>query len=277
MFRIGEFSQIARVSGRLLRYYDGLGLLRPDRIDPQTGYRYYSARQLPRLNRILALKELGLSLDQIARLLDEQVSADEIRGMLMLKKAELQQSLREEEARLRSIESRLKQVEEQGSIADYDVVIKSAPAQPYLSVRSIFPAMGDAIAMLRGVAQTVTARVARKARDKLIVVAYSDFDDRDLDLAIGFGLTGEVKRRIVLPGAIEMHTTELPAVASMATVVRSGPNYQSHLAFGALGLWMEGNGYGIAGPCREVFLDVPFQTPEQEDAIVEIQFPIAKT
>jgi MerR HTH family regulatory protein len=61
MFRIGEFSQVARVSGRLLRYYDSIGLLHPVRIDPQTGYRYYSASQLPRLNRILALKELGLA------------------------------------------------------------------------------------------------------------------------------------------------------------------------------------------------------------------------
>ena len=60
MFRIGEFSQIARVSGRLLRYYDSIGLLRPVRTDPQTGYRYYSAAQLGELNRILALKELGL-------------------------------------------------------------------------------------------------------------------------------------------------------------------------------------------------------------------------
>ena len=94
MFRIGEFSQIARVSGRLLRYYDSLGLLRPVRIDPATGYRYYSADQLPRLNRILALKELGLSLDQIAKMVDDKISPDEIRGMLMLKKAELEQSLR---------------------------------------------------------------------------------------------------------------------------------------------------------------------------------------
>src|SRR5581483_10239178 len=59
MFRIGEFSKIARVSGRLLRYYDEIGLLSPQSIDPETGYRYYSARQLPRLNRILVLKELG--------------------------------------------------------------------------------------------------------------------------------------------------------------------------------------------------------------------------
>ena len=49
MFRIGEFSQIARVSGRLLRYYDSIGLLRPPRIDTDTGYRSYSAGQLERL------------------------------------------------------------------------------------------------------------------------------------------------------------------------------------------------------------------------------------
>ena len=76
MFRIGEFSQIARVSGRLLRYYDEIGLLSPQSIDPETGYRYYSARQLPRLNRILVLKELGLSLEHIARLLDQETSID---------------------------------------------------------------------------------------------------------------------------------------------------------------------------------------------------------
>lgn len=70
MFRIGEFSKIAQVSGRLLRYYDEIGLLSPQSIDPETGYRYYSARQLPRLNRILVLKELGLSLEHIAHLLD---------------------------------------------------------------------------------------------------------------------------------------------------------------------------------------------------------------
>ena len=92
MFRIGEFSQIARVSGRLLRYYDSIGLLRPQRIDPETGYRYYSAGQLERLNRILALKELGLSLDQVARMLDDKISAAEIRGMLALKKAELERT-----------------------------------------------------------------------------------------------------------------------------------------------------------------------------------------
>jgi effector-binding domain-containing protein len=69
---------------------------------------------------------------------------------------------------------------------------------------------------------------------------------------------------------------ELPASDCLATVVRSGPLYQSHLAFGKLGVWMEANDYRIAGPCREVFLDMPFQPPSQEDPTVEIQFPVTK-
>lgn len=277
MFRIGEFSRVARVSGRLLRYYDSIGLLSPRRIDPATGYRYYAADQLTRLNRILALKELGLSLEQVAGMVDDKISTDEIRGMLMLRKAQLERSLSEEAARLRHIESRLQQIDEEGALSDYDVVVKSAATQPYLAVRRTFPKMDDAIAMLRDVARAVTARIPDGVRDAMVVVAYSDFEEENLDLEIGFALTRPTNKSIALPDRSAMTMTELPAVDSLATVVRRGPNYQSHLAFGALGLWMEANGYAIAGPSREVFLELPFQRPEQEDAVVEIQFPVTKS
>ncbi|HLJ32957.1 MAG TPA: MerR family transcriptional regulator, partial [Ktedonobacteraceae bacterium] len=105
MYLIGEFSQISRVSRRLLHYYDEIGLLKPALIDPHTGYRYYSARQLPRLNRILALKELGLTLDSIAVMMQAGVSDEEIHGMLLLQKAELEQTLLEDMQRLRRIEA----------------------------------------------------------------------------------------------------------------------------------------------------------------------------
>lgn len=276
MFRIGEFSQIARVSGRLLRYYDGIGLLRPVRIDPATGYRYYSADQLPRLNSILALKDLGLSLDQIAKMVDDKIGPDEIRGMLMLKKAELERSLRAEETRLRHIESRLRQIEEQGALADYDVVVKRVPAQPYLAVRSEFAGMPGAVAMLKTVLEATRRAVPAEARGPLIVVAHSDFDDETLDLEIGIGLNQERKARVKLPDKREMTPVELPAIETSAALVRGGPTYQAHLAFGALGVWMEANGYTIAGPCREVFLEPPFQPPDPEHAVIEVQFPVAK-
>ena len=102
MFSIGEFSHIARVTPRQLRHYEELGLFRPEHIDSETGYRFYSTLQLPRLNRILALKDLGLALTQILHLLDEPISAEEIRGMLTLRKAQIEQTLREELDRVRS-------------------------------------------------------------------------------------------------------------------------------------------------------------------------------
>jgi DNA-binding transcriptional MerR regulator len=274
VFRIGEFSQIARVSGRLLRYYDSIGLLQPRRIDPQTGYRYYSAGQLERLNRILALKDLGLSLEQVARMLDDKISTAEIRGMLALKKAELERSLAEEAARLRHIESRLTQIEQQGSLGDYDVVVKSSPATPALSTRAVYPSFDEVIAALREIANAVRTQVAAAARENMMVVAHCDFDDENLDLEIGVTLNRAVNKPVRLPSGAQLALTELPASATLATIVRTGPLYQSHLAFGKLGVWMEANSYAIAGPCREIFLDMPFQAPG--DPAVEIQFPVTK-
>ncbi|MCA9971180.1 MAG: MerR family transcriptional regulator, partial [Anaerolineales bacterium] len=93
MFKIGDFSKLGQVSTRMLRHYDNLGLLVPDHVDEWTGYRYYSLQQLARLHRIVALKEMGLSLQQIAML---QGAADTLptaplRGMLALKRAKLAQ------------------------------------------------------------------------------------------------------------------------------------------------------------------------------------------
>src|SRR5262249_25694632 len=134
MFSIGEFSKIAQVSGRLLRYYDQQGLFKPAQIDPETGYRFYSAKQLPELNRILALKELGLTLEQIARL-SPQISVDELRDMLVQKKSQIEQTLRAEVARVRYIESRIDQIDRDGHLCENDVVVKSVAAQAFLAAR----------------------------------------------------------------------------------------------------------------------------------------------
>ena len=100
MFKIGDFSKLSQVSVKTLRYYDEIGLLRPSEIDRFTGYRYYAAGQLSRLNRILLLKGLGLSLDQIGRLLESDLPPDQLRGMLKLRRAEIERSIEDEEARL---------------------------------------------------------------------------------------------------------------------------------------------------------------------------------
>ncbi|MCG2769146.1 MAG: helix-turn-helix domain-containing protein, partial [Anaerolineae bacterium] len=104
MFKIGEFSKLSQVAVKTLRYYDEIGLLKPAEVDRFTSYRYYSAAQLPRLHRILALKDLGLSLAQVARLLDGDLPSEQIRGMLRMKQVQLQQQVQEEQARLARVE-----------------------------------------------------------------------------------------------------------------------------------------------------------------------------
>lgn len=114
MIKIGDFSKLSMVSIKTLRYYDEMGLLKPVNADQFTGYRYYSASQLPRLNRILALKDLGFSLEQIAQVLNEGVSLEQLRGMLRLKRAELQQHISNEQERLTRIEARLNEMTMEG-------------------------------------------------------------------------------------------------------------------------------------------------------------------
>ena len=114
MFKIGDFSQLGQVSIRTLRLYDELGLLRPAQIDRFTSYRFYTIDQLPRLNRILALKDLGLSLEQIGDLLRRDLPVDQLRGMLMLKQSEIEQQMQGIQQQMRRVEARLKQIEQEG-------------------------------------------------------------------------------------------------------------------------------------------------------------------
>ena len=275
MFKIGDFSKIARVSTRSLRYYDNLGLLTPGRIDPVTGYRYYAADQLGRLNRILALKELGLSLEQIARMLESDISPEEIRGMFMLKKAELERSLSEEAQRLRNVESRLKQLDVEGAVKDYDVVVKSAPEQSFLSCRRTFESIPAAIGGLEEVFRGGSRRIPKRAQGAVTVIAHADFDDESLDLEMGLGLSEPFEKSVALPSGAELTPSVIPAAEEVVSLVRTGPAYEAHLAYGALGAWLEANEREIAGPCREVFLKTPFEPPDLGVAVIEIQFPVS--
>src|SRR5262245_19485157 len=172
MFKIGEFSRIARVSARLLRFYDELRLLRPGVVDPATGYRYYTSTQLTRLNRILVLKELGLSLEQIGAVVDSGASAQELRAMLVVRRADAERALQEERWRLKLIESRIAQLDA-GAGEFYDVLIRAEPAQRVLTVRetvSSFVASRELITML---ASEVPRRVSRSVLGPVIGIAHS--------------------------------------------------------------------------------------------------------
>src|SRR5206468_5237633 len=123
MFSIGDFARLGRVSVRMLRHYDAIGLLRPATVDPASGYRFYRADQLRRLNRVVALKDLGFTLQQVQAILDDQVSVAELRGMLRLRRAELAGQLAADGDRLAGVEARLRMIETEGRMDTEDVVL----------------------------------------------------------------------------------------------------------------------------------------------------------
>jgi DNA-binding transcriptional MerR regulator len=271
MFRIGEFSKIAQVSGRLLRYYEEIGLFSPIYTDQSTGFRYYSAEQMPELNRILALKDLGLSLDQIRRMLRDQISTDEMQGMLMLKKAEIEQQLQAELKRIRSIESRLQSIRSAEANSPLNVIIKSIPAQPVMSLRTMVESFDMGLDLFGHIR---AALPDKNAYGLTFCICHSEtIVDRDMDLEMGRFIEAKTHAPVLLHGDLQLHFRELPAVETMATIVVKGALDTIHTGYTQIGIWAQMNGYRFNGTPREISLQLP-QTFDNRDLITEIQFPV---
>lgn len=272
MFTVGEFARLAQVSQRLLRYYDEIGLLQPRHTDRFTSYRYYSAEQLPYLNRILALKELGLSLDQIQRLVNDEISTEEMQGMLLLKKAEIEQQLQAELQRIRNIETRLQFIRSTETAQPLDVIVKQIPAQPVLSVRMTIESFAAGVGLFF---QHVFPALPDKGPYGLFFGIWHRGGpyDSDSEIEMGRMTTATHHAPVALTDDLQLRFRTLSAVDTMATFVVKGSTAAMHIGYSAIGFWAESNGYRFAGPPRELFLQLS-RTPDMSDAITEIQYPV---
>ncbi len=271
MYTIGEFARMAQVSRRQLRHWDEIGLLRPIRVLEDTGYRYYSASQLTALNRIVALKELGLSLDQIRRFIEDDVSLDEMQGMLLLRKAEIEQQVLAELSRVRAIESRLKQIRESGQHVR-DVVVKHIPEQMYIGMRSIVPDWESTMKVWEQVTPLLLGPPNDVYGDFLGILHADGVATDYFDMEAGRILHATSHPRLMTPDGQPLTVRQLPA-SEMATFVHKGPAYEAHIGFGAVGEWAEMNHYILAGPMRGIILQ-PISFEDSDNIVVEMQFPI---
>jgi DNA-binding transcriptional MerR regulator len=272
MFSIGDFARIGGVSVRTLRYYEEAGLLAPAAVAQTTGYRSYSAHQLLRLHRIVALKDLGLSLRQLAPLLDE-LSAEQLRGMLLLKRAQLRERLAEEQLRLDRVESRLRHIESEDQMP-VDIVLKELPAfraavircaEPDLDFSTMAPVVEPAFAELRKRLNAADVRIAGPlflfyepvSEDTVIPNVAVDIGDQSAPVD---DLIAEIT---------------LPAITAATTLYRGEPG---HDAIGPLYVqlarWAEAHGYSIDGPGRDLFIG-PLEEGSSE-FVSEHQLPITK-
>ncbi|HLU09874.1 MAG TPA: MerR family transcriptional regulator [Oceanobacillus sp.] len=272
MFKIGDFSRISQVSIRSLRHYDEIGLFKPAYTDPFTGYRYYTADQLPRLNRIVALKSLGLSLDEVALLVNDDLSVEVIRGMFKLRQSQLRRHILEVESQLKAVEMRLKQIETEGTLPETEPVIKRLPEQSIISIREIAPtlrSMGDLLMSMH----TVVRHQAKEAGYGVAVFYDWYYDDIDSDWELGFAVPETFDRTVRLEDGRTLTMHVLPAVEQMACVTYEGNYFGLSQGYSQLGVWLDERGYRICGEARELFLHIG-DADHQDENVTEIQFPV---
>jgi DNA-binding transcriptional MerR regulator len=271
MLSIGDFARHGRVSVRMLRHYDTIGLLKPAYVDQLTGYRSYEAQQLSRLNRIVALKGLGFTLQQVHSILEDEVSVEELRGMLRLRHAELQSQIATHTGRLAQVEARLQIIEREGIMPTDDVQIKRIPGVRVAELtataagfepEAIAPVIGPLYDELRD----------RLDRAELIpdgpdVAYYEDSPDGE-----GILIHAAIP---IDAGPGEDHDfaiVDLPEIERAATIVHRGSMDNVMPTLQTLARWINANGYRSVGYNRELYIEIP----QSRDAwVTELQEPIA--
>lgn len=271
MIKIGDFARLTQVSVVTLRYYDEMDLLKPVKVDSFTGYRFYSVDQLPRLNRILALKDLGFSLDQIKLMLADGLGVEQLRAMLTLQKNEVKKRLSEEGERLQRIESRLRQIEMENKMPNYDVVVKIVPAMLVASCRMIIPT-NDQVPKYLGPGFDEVYGYIRMHGAKDISPCFalwhspSDvYENEDVEAIV------PIDHQIKESSRVKVY--ELPAT-QVASVVHQGNFEDFTQGHAALLEWIDVNGYKVVGPYREIY--IKHEKGNLSNSTTEIQFAVEK-
>jgi DNA-binding transcriptional MerR regulator len=262
MFSIGAFAQLGRVSVRMLRHYDAIGLLPPAVTDPASGYRFYEADQLRRLNRIIALKDLGFTLDQVGAIIDDRLGVDELRGMLRLRRAQLEAQLQADALRLAGVAGRLRMIESEGRMHSEDVVLKRIPAVRVAELTAVAASYegADISPVIQPLYRDLMHRL-EAARVELTgpAVAYYEPAPEVSEDAVTVHAAVEVK---AAPGA-DVSIVDLPAIEKAATIVHRGSMDEADRSMQVLAEWIDTHGYRMLGYAREVCLHFDPDNPAE--------------
>lgn len=239
MYQIGLFSKINRITTKTLRHWDEVGLLKPERVDGYTGYRYYSSRQLPRLHRILALKQMGLGLNEIREIIDKDEGVD---IYLKLKEQELEESLREQRRKLLQVKTYRKRMKGE-MFMDYDPVIKSLPGVIVASMRTVVPGYDTYFDIVPKMGDEMRRQGAECAVPEYCFTIYHDgeYKERDIDVEICEAVVDFCE------DSEKVKYKRIGRVEKALCVLHKGPYATIQNAYGFAFTWIRDNGYRPAG------------------------------
>lgn len=270
MFKIGDFSRLTRVSVRMLRHYDEIGLLKPQSIDNFTGYRFYSVDQIPRVNRIQVLKEMGFSLAEICGLMEQDLGSKQLLSLLENRKREISKVIESEKEKLLRVETLIKFIDKEDANMKYEITVKNIPSYKVLSIRSIIPAYNEEGKLWEELG-AFTEKNKIKCTDPYYAIYHDDgYKESDVDVEVTMCINDNAE------GTDRIKVKELEEVAEMAVVFHQGPFEEMTAAYHALGVWMESNNYAWNRPTRVIYHKGPWCEKNSSDYLTEIQAPVVK-
>jgi DNA-binding transcriptional MerR regulator len=270
MIKIGDFSKLSMVSIKTLRYYDEIGLLKPAKVDQFTDYRYYSTDQLPRLNRINMFKDIGFTLDEILRLLDQNLSSENIKELLEQKRVEIKSQVDQVQQQLNKIDSYLIQINKEGTMPDYQIQIKKVLPQKVVCLREVIPDYSKEGPLWEKFCGIIGKNMTRVSGAPITIYNEYEYKEKNVDIEVSLPIKSEfaVKKPITI--------RELPGEDQVAYVIHKGKYEELSKAYNALMTWIEKNGYEIANFSRQIYLRGSGEEKNPDNFITEVQLPIRK-
>lgn len=271
MLKIGEFSKLSRISVRMLRYYDELGVLRPVVTDRDTGCRYYSEEQLLTAGRVAVLRDMGFGLAAVGELLDCYDDREELDRRLQLQLAELRALSAETGRRILLLETARQRLRKDENAMKYDVVLKTLPQRRAACVRMTIPCYEEE-GRLWGLLMEETAPLDPVPDDPCYCCAVfhdGEHRERDVDVEVQKTVKGEY------PDTEHVKFRTLPPV-SVAAAVCKGPYDQMGQVNFAVAEWVRDNGYEYAGPVFNIYHVSPHETDDPEQFVTEVCYPVRK-
>ncbi|MGL5675555.1 MAG: MerR family transcriptional regulator [Cellulosilyticaceae bacterium] len=265
LYKIGLFSQMNKVTIKALRHYDDRGLLKPASIDQETGYRYYTSKQLPILHEILALRQMGLSLEEIGKI-QQGMSVEKL---LAKKKIEIIKKIAEETMKLSQVEYYLAHGEVE---REYNVILKGLPEVIVASMRTKIASYDQLFEIVPPMGREMERLDCVCALPEYCFNIYHDgeYKERDIDVEVCEAVT-EMKENT------DMITFKhIPKVEVAVCVLHKGPYKEFPKAYTAVLKWMEENQFEMIDNPRESYIDGIWNKDSEEEWLTEIQFPARK-